>query len=366
MQGRRLVVALAALAIGLAAPAVASAGCMRWTGAPPPDPGTGNTSLNGVAVLGPCNVYAAGTLHNSSDAALMERFNGSAWHQVTIPTPGTVSALEDNSSAWAVGRWTNGGTQQTLILRRIGSSWAQITSPNPSATVNELQAVAQLGPDNAWAVGDFQGASAYRTLILHWNGTKWRRVPSPNAGDASTHNQLFAIDAVNAHDIWAVGLSDQNPSKTLTLHWNGAKWKIVPSPNSSTDIFGDGLLGVAAVSAHDAWAAGYFSDSALNNVQILHWNGTKWRRASIPNSPLGLADDFLALGAKNVWAVGGSNLKNLVLQWNGKSWKRVPVATGGTGDGLFYAIDGRAGDMWAVGEARDGSGSYFPQAQHCC
>ena len=352
---------------GLAWGSVASAACMQWTGAPPPSPGSSSNSLNDVAVLGPCNAYAVGEFNSGGgDVALMERFNGSAWRKVTIPIPGTPSTLADVSSKWAVGSFGS-SPKQTLVLRRVGSSWAQITSPNPSGAVNEVNGVVELSAGNAWAVGDFQGASAQRTLILHWNGTKWRRVASPNAGDASTQNYLIGISAVSAHDIWAVGFSGINPTKTLALHWNGKKWKLVPSPNAATDIFGDVLTDVAAVSGNDAWAAGFYSDSAQNNVQILHWNGTKWKRASLPHvDPSSVLEGITAFGAKSVWAVGEVFPDNLVLRWNGHAWKRVTLASPGAIESIFYGVAGTAKNMWLVGKARDTGTNYYNQAQHCC
>jgi hypothetical protein len=356
-----------AVAIVFAAPGFAAAACQQWTGAPPPSPGTQSNALSDVAVLGRCNAYAVGEFNSGSgDTALMERYNGTGWRRVTIPTPGTASRLEDVSPSWAVGTM-NDSFDQTFILRRVGSSWAQITSPSPSGTFNELFGVVQLAPDNAWAVGDFQGASARRTLILHWNGTKWRHVPSPNAGGASTGNELFGIDAVSAHDIWAVGFSGINPTKTLVLHWNGTKWKLVPSPNASTDIFGDGLTDVAAVSRTDAWAAGSFSDSSQSNAQILQWNGTRWKRVSLPNvASSSIFQGITAFGAKNVWAIGEEFPKNLVVHWNGHAWKRVSLPSPGLIESIFYGVDGTPNNVWLVGKARDAGTDYYTQAQHCC
>ena len=39
-------------------------------------------------------------------------------------------------------------------------------------------------------------------------------------------------------------------------HWNGTSWAIVPSPNMGTG--NNHLNGVAAVSASDVWAVGYY------------------------------------------------------------------------------------------------------------
>jgi hypothetical protein len=55
---------------------------------------------------------------------------------------------------------------------------------------------------------------------------QWHIVPGANAGP---HNELTAIAALSGKDAWAVGdyhAPAPSLSKTLTEHWNGAKWNI--------------------------------------------------------------------------------------------------------------------------------------------
>jgi hypothetical protein len=92
------------------------------------------------------------------------------------------------------------------------------------------------------------------TLILHWNGAKWQQVASPDPGGAARDNALTAVSAVSAKDAWAIGYySRAGHDQTLVLHWNGAKWEQVASPDvSGAD---NDLFGVAATSV-GAWAVG--------------------------------------------------------------------------------------------------------------
>lgn len=134
-----------------------------------------------------------------------------------------------------------------------------MTSPNPKTNLNELQGVVQISPGNAWAAGYVLNGTAYRTLILHWNGTAWRRVQSPNTGDAPTDNMLFGIAAHGADDLWAVGQREEGPgTQPLTLHWNGAKWKIASAPTLGDAPFGSFLVDVDIDSMH-AWAVGSYA-----------------------------------------------------------------------------------------------------------
>src|SRR6266702_8897037 len=78
------------------------------------------------------------------------------------------------------------------------AAWTVVSSPSPGS-VNDLNGVASISANDVWAVGD----TNQQTLTEHWNGHKWSVVPSPNVG---THNnELFGVTAVSATDVWAVG-----------------------------------------------------------------------------------------------------------------------------------------------------------------
>src|SRR5262249_41839023 len=128
--------------------------------------------------------------------------------------------------AWAVGLSHNGTLPSgTLIEHWNGSRWTITASPSPDDQLNELRAVAALSPDDAWAVGFHSGAQTdlpIATLVMHWDGASWHQVPSPNLPGVA--NQLFGITAIAPDDIWAVGAAGGGP---LSLHWNGSAWSVV-------------------------------------------------------------------------------------------------------------------------------------------
>jgi hypothetical protein len=94
-----------------------------------------------------------------------------------------------------------------------------------------------------------------RTLTEHWNGTNWSVIASPNPGNVS-FNKLLGVTAISTSNVWAVGYyqSDSGAVQTLVEHWNGTSWSVVASPNSASTI--NQLFAVAAVSATDIWAVG--------------------------------------------------------------------------------------------------------------
>jgi hypothetical protein len=237
--------------------------------------------------------------------------------------------------------------------------WTVVPSPSPSTQANYLDAVFALSPTSAWAVG-----AAYRsttstpgTLTEHWDGTRWRVVPSPNATDG--YNELFGLDAVPGGGVWAVGYSNianYGTERTLVLGWNGSSWRIVPSPNvgSNANI----LYDVDAVSAGDAWAVG-LGDSASNasgRPLIERWTGRAWSLVASPAAGTAFAEllGVAAIGSSDVWAVGVRGSHTLVEHWDGSSWQIVPSPDGSGPSRLEAVAATAADDVWAVGSAGSG------------
>src|SRR5258708_5033331 len=152
---------LAACVMLGAAPQRASAATCSPSAAQPPNVGTGNNVLSGVAVTSSCNAWAVGAYLTPEyrDHTLIEHWDGAAWSVQPGPNPG------------------NGGV---------------------------LQAVAATSSSNAWAVGFYGGGSTVRTLIEHWDGTAWKVVASPNSFGSTQANYLYGVTAVTPSDAWAV------------------------------------------------------------------------------------------------------------------------------------------------------------------
>ena len=100
----------------------------------------------------------------------------------------------------------------------------------------------------------------------------WARVPSPNADSSEANNDLLSIAPIATDDVWAVGVRGL---RTLTMHWDGVAWSVVPSPTPGGNA---DLAGVVAVAPDDVWAVGGRVDRQENAIQTLveHWDGTAW------------------------------------------------------------------------------------------
>jgi len=294
----------------------------------------------GVAQGEPAAPNAASTLGNC----------GAAWKVVPSSNVGTkwnylwdVTAVSAND-VWSVGYYqNNGGPYQTLIEHWDGTNWSIVPSPNKAGD-NQLRGVAAVSANDIWAVGYGGGG----TLIEHWNGTNWSIVPNPNVGSL-----LKGVAAVSANDVWAVGYAG-NPangvSQTLIEHWNGTSWSVVPSLNPGPGR--NELYGVAAASANDVWAVGFYYDGGAYRTLIEHWNGTNW--SVVPSPNLSTSDslgDVVAGSANDVWAVGDSYTGTLIEHWNGTSWSIVTSPNPGTYNFLIGVAAVSANDVWAVGYA---------------
>ncbi len=195
-------------------------------------------------------------------------------------------------------------------------AWEAIGSANVNAGRNLLTGIAAIAPNDVWAVGTYVNSGlVYQTLTEHWDGSAWSVVPTPNVGPG---NNLFtAVTAIGPGDVWAVGLSRPGNSTTaaqpLTEHWNGNGWTVVSTPslpNSST-----ALYSVSGDASNDVWAVGVSIDVPTTILGprgrpiVIRWNGSSWSVATapVPQAPsldLSSLNAVKVLTPTNVWAVG--------------------------------------------------------------
>ena len=259
----------------------------------------------------------------------------------------------------------------TLVLTALaaGSSAAAsqrtcgwVVKPSPSRGAAMLSAVAATSAKDVWAVGNYDVGGAFKTLIEHWDGAHWKIVPSPNpAGGFHTTNALGAVVALTPTNAWAFGFFEKATTsfRTLVEHWDGKKWSVVPSPNSGSGE--NTFLGATARSKTDIWAVGYRNDPGHRRTLTEHWNGAKW---SIVTSPsVGSGDNFLFAVAgqigRPVWAVGNNSVsfgQTLALRWNGKAWTRSRTANPGGGDRFLFGV-AVPGARYALAVGSDLSGN---------
>jgi hypothetical protein len=349
-----------------------------WTRVPAAGPAD---DLSAIAAVAATDVWAFGTYDIKS--AVAEHWDGSSWQQVSMPVPAGTDEVELESAAansaadvWVVGTRAGSGTHdgyRPLIEHWNGTAWKVVPSPSPPRGPAQLLGVAALSPANAWAVGWYKAPGALETLVLHWNGTKWRRVRSPNPSDprSRSYDELAAVAALSARNVWAVGTylhrkNHRHSYVTLVLHWNGKHWKRSPSANPGGVGHANVLNAVAADPGGQLWAAGGYRNGSGSEQPLVErrrlrgWRGVPAQAAPVAAPELAL-ESLAPLAANDVWAAGTylDDTRDfapvaLVEHWDGHSWTIVP--TPGPADPTgFEALHGiaavSASDVWAVGEA---------------
>src|SRR5262249_32282529 len=136
----------------------------------------------------------------------------------------------------------------------------------------------------------------------------------------------------------------------LAEHWDGTSWTYVRSPyvhrSPQTTLYD-----VAMVSSDDVWAVGsYFSGATLQYQPLAeHWNGTSWSIVPVASpGPDSWLSSLTALGADDIWAVGGGDGGPFAEHWGGSSWRKVRVANPGPRSG-FGGVAAAGSSLYAVG-----------------
>ena len=342
-----------------------SARASDWETVASANAGRQANSLSSVAAVADNDVWAVGWAFNAQLNAyrtVTEHWNGTRWSLVRSPNAtngynllngvGVVAA----NDVWAVGQATNGSTYSTMIQHWNGTSWNIVSSPNVPGFSNILQAISVVSANDIWAVGYSQDTNFNTfTLTLHWNGTAWSIVPSPTVD----HDILFGVDAIATNDVWAVGRSRPGGSgedRTLTIHWDGANWSVVPSPNDGFD--DNNLFGVAAVASNNVWAVG---SACCEATLALHWDGVSWNIVPTPifnpNATNPVLVGIVALSSNNIWTAGqyivplqGSAQFTLTENWDGSQWNFVPSPNAPNSNNRLHGITATPnGTLWAVG-----------------
>ena len=349
-----------------------------------------SNELLGVAAISENHVWAVGWSQDPQgppyvQRTLIQHFNGSTWNIVPSPNPSkdiqsvlySVSGKTPND-VWAVGSSNNGSAPtRTLIQHWNGTQWTIVPSPSPDSQLNELRSVTALSADNVWAIGyrgGTQNETPLETLILHWDGTRWRQLPSPNVPVGA--NQLSGITAISANDIWAVGSAGGAP---LTIHWDGNAWSVVPT-GVSGGLITERFTAVSGSAGGDVWVVGqgkgFFTNQTFATIR--HWDGARWTQkvcyaASASNPPEGYEgggpDAYFtgvaAAASNNVWAVGVRGSGPMILHWDGQAWTTIthPRAFPNAASLRGVATSGE-GSAWSVGSEIefDSSGSVKPDS----
>jgi hypothetical protein len=294
-------------------------------------------------------------------------------------------SVVSGADIWAVGGYFHpageaSGPEHPLVLHWDGTTWATFALPDFGFEYG-VSGVAAVSSTDVWLVGSAGvTGGGDRPFAVHWDGTGWSEAPVPDTG--KTYSHLFGIDAVSSDDVWAVGswATGQGGAGTLTAHWNGSAWALVPSPDvpprPQVGWSYPGLVAVRALAPDDVWAVGTSDNVAPtgpSNTLVLHWDGTTWTVVASPDVPADTGSPYDRLEAidgtsgTDLWAVGSYGLDQnddpysslpehtLAERWDGAAWAQVPtpVLEGRNSLGGVAAVS--PSEAWAVGWVWAGS-----------
>jgi hypothetical protein len=350
--------------------------------------GTNDNSGGAIAGSSPDDVWMVGDYlpdkplpQSNSDATLSfaEHWNGKKWTVVRTPNTGPnfnsfYGLTAKDGYAWAVGEHLNAAYEdRTLLEVWNGKRWSIANTPNPGSLRDMLFSASALSTSSVWTVGNQESADGiFETLAEHWNGHAWSVVPTPDPG--SNGNLLYAVDAVSADNVWAVGQQSfaHGPDQGLVEHWNGYRWSVVPLPYSVSALV---MLDGVTVAGGQVWVAGEADSPAGGLPLIEHLVNGHWFTDHLPALPDGSNWGNLygmAIAQGSVWAVGTfvdpatDNNDVLVLRGTGGTWTidNAPNAGGkGFSDipGGITAIDGQ---LWLAGMYTTATSNEIPLIEH--
>ncbi|MBV9102992.1 MAG: hypothetical protein JO060_05330 [Candidatus Eremiobacteraeota bacterium] len=234
--------------------------------------------LTAVLALATNDVWAVGST-NYIGQGLIEHWDGMRWKRTLLPVSAylkSISALS-SSDIWVVGyRSTTNGSgvgDDTYTLHYDGTRWTHVPSPSPlhlhNIDQNWLLSVAAISPNDVWAVGvtrDTDYGILDDTLTEHWDGARWRVESSPDPGGQHMYNDLNAVVALNAANLWAVGSVGQVTFSPMDEHRDSMGWDVAATPATQ-----GALLSIARDSGSDLWAVG---NRPKHNASQKVYNGT--------------------------------------------------------------------------------------------
>jgi hypothetical protein len=319
------------------------------------------STISSVAGVGRNDAWLAGLTPDSS--LLVQHWNGSKWQAVSTPAgvtslSGAVIAGSSPTSVWAFANVSASSTY-SVALHRSGNRWKSYRFANWS-TIN---AAAVFSAKNAWAFGELFG-SASGPYVRHFNGVRWSGISTPiEPNDAS---------AVSAGDIWAVGQTakslDSAHQVFAAAQWTGGAWHLRNLPRlrlpKGVSVFDPHVV---ALGAANVWVDFALSKGmgAYQGAVLLHYNGKKWARVSVPYAATFMLSTLTSDGHGGIWIAATTNdgLDQDMYHLHAGHWSRavMPSHKGDTSQVLAVALRPGTTSVWAAGDMVPTPGGGTPQ-----
>ena len=335
-----------------------------WTAQTPPAPTGPNGTVSDVAcrAANDCTIVGSAVDGTGNLAPQAAAWDGGSFTVQTVPLPagGSIGVLNGVACAAtacvAVGHYrTKQGTQAALVERSNGSSWSPDVAPNPKgASAVVLQSVSCSGAGACAAVGTYDRSDTGTVPFSEAsNGTTWTVHAMPLSNGATT-GAFGSVSCSAATACLAVGGAG---SQMVADAWNGSSWSAVSPPAPPSANTAD-LAGVSCT-ATGCVAVGWYDDPNGYHPISESRVGTTWTRHAIAEPVNGSNATPLDISCVNVTgcvAVGtyfNNRFANvpLVESFDGSSWaaQAAPKPVGSISTQL-QAVSCVASECLATGE----------------
>jgi hypothetical protein len=217
-------------------------------------------------------------------------------------TQSDVTGIWGNKSdnLWAVGTFTSNGPT-SVLAHYNGNSWNVVRPPSFHNTsgilAGDLEGISGLDANNIWVVG-------YRRPSLdsvygfagYYDGSEWKNI-SPSL----PNEILFDLWVDKNKKVWAVG------SNGTIMFYDGINWT---SQESGTSLQ---LWDIDGIDDHNIYAVGFSFDYAQGVV--LRFDGINWKKVDFFNG-FGPMKSVCALSERKIWIGGGTT----AAQFDGIEW----------------------------------------------
>lgn len=339
-----------------------------WSITKSPDTSATQSNLLSAVSCTSTSLCVSGGYYSGSlgfDQVLAQKWNGTSWSKTLIQSAGTPSdnnlngvSCAGTAFCMAVGAYSNGTNDQALAQKWNGTSWATVPSSTPQST--DLNGVSCVSASFCMAVGSFWNGTAAQSLTEKWNGSTWAKVTAPDTSPSAA-NTLSGVSCTSTTFCMAVGTSfDGTNSQTLALKWNGAKWTMLATPDTSSTQ-NNNPDAVSCASATFCLAVGMVGSASQSVTLAQKWNGTSWTMLASPDP--GTAVNILAAvscpSATFCMAAGTSgdvtsSEQTLTVKWNGTSLKAL--ASAGHNTDQLTAVSCTGATFCMAAGSRDGTG----------
>jgi hypothetical protein len=380
----------ACVAVGTAGPTrgVFSTEALRWNGRMwrlqqiPTVPGA---NLNAVSCVSETDCVAAG---GSNAGTLAERWNGQDWTVQPTPNPAGAPAPAFNaiscasaSSCMAVGgsNSTGRGAQFIVAEHWNGHAWSLVPAPTPSSQPNNLFTGVAC-PRSSACIG--VGGSATNnpnappagSFAERWDGHTWAPQRTP-----TQHTPGGFLGGVWCTSVTACIATGATNAGTLAERLTGTTWSVQRTPNPP-GTQGDFLGSVSCTSLTACTGVGLAFGPGGFPPQTLaeRWNGARWRIQPTPllpgvsdmNNPSVACPVQSACIAVAGFENDGPGAKTLTEQWQASGTSTARTAPAASPPPAYRGIAGciRAAisEGFAMGRRQHApSGRTYAQASNC-